>query len=305
MKTDLVKKLNSFGIIVMIFSSMALLEDKFFISDLLVSFKFQYLWIFLILLMVNLFYKKALFIALYLVMSLINFISVYPTWSNAQGLKDPNLKIYFANINTANKKHSLLMESIFRQKPDIVVLQEVNKSWEQKLVALASNYKHQVMLPREHNFGMAIFSKFEILDQKILQGRAQVESILLKVKFKNRDLNILATHPVPPIGLDYWNLRNNQYKELAEYLNKTQGEKILIGDLNTVPWSFHLKQLSENTGLNLVHTFRDTWNSVFPVGMRIRPAHAFISKNLEGALKVLDSVGSDHLPMVLGLKYSK
>ncbi|MCY4643507.1 MAG: endonuclease/exonuclease/phosphatase family protein [Bacteriovoracales bacterium] len=296
------KSLNSFGIFMMILSSMALLEDKFFISDLLVSFKFQYLWIFLILLLVNLVYKKKGFAASYLIMSLINFVSIYPTWSSTQDLKCPDFKIYFANILTSNKKHSLLIESILKQKPDIVVLQEVNKKWEHKLAYLSDNYKHQIMLSREHNFGMAIFSKLEILDHEIFQGKAEVESVLLKINFKNKDINILATHPVPPINLNYWNLRNNQYKELRGYLNKVQGENILLGDLNAVSWSSHLKQLSKDTGLNPVNTFRDTWNSVLPPGMRIRPDHAFVSKNLKGALKVLDNIGSDHLPMLLSLK---
>ncbi len=307
-ESRVIKNINRVGIFLIILSVLSLLGENFFLTDLLSNFRFQYAWLFLILLVVSFFQKKFYYGAAYLVMCLINLSLIYSTWSNIAQIESTDIKIYYANILTSNKEHlrlkeSIVKESIVKETPDIIVLQEVNQGWVESLNFLTDDYKYKTLLPRENNFGMAIFSKEKILNQQILEGKAGVESILFEINFQGRKLSILSTHPVPPINLEYWRLRNNQYLEVSEYLNNIDGEKVLIGDFNTTPWSSYLKQMAQKTNLKPVNVFEDTWNSSFPVGMRIRLDHAFISKNFQGNLEVLEDIGSDHLPMILSLKY--
>ncbi len=253
--------------------------------------------------LINVIRKKHFYGSAYLIVCLINLSLIYPTWTNIHRIEIPDIKVYYANILSSNREYLKIKESIKNENPDIIVLQEVNQSWVENLNFLTDGYKYKILLPREDNFGMAIFSKEKILSEQILIGKAEVESILFEVSFKGRKLSILSTHPVPPITLEYWDLRNNQYIEVAEYLNSIEGDKVLIGDFNTTPWSHYLGEMAQKTNLEPVNVFEDTWNSFFPIGMRIRLDHAFISKNFQGELKVLNEVGSDHLPMLLNLKY--
>lgn len=293
--------MNGIGISLAIISLASFLEERFYLTDLLASFRFQYVWIFLILCSIKLIQKKNFNSGICFLLAFVNLILIYPSWTNIESPSSSDLKIYYANILSSNDGYNQLIESISKHNPDIIVLLELNSRWKDTLMGLEKMYPHQIQLPREDNFGMGIFSKFEFLNKEFLKGKADVESILFQIK----DLTILATHPVPPVSPEYWKLRNNQYKEIEEYINRIEGSKVLIGDLNTVPWSSFLSRLSKDTNLKMVNTFEDTWNSAFPVGMRIRLDHVFISKNLRGSLEILEDVGSDHLPMLLKLKYKK
>ena len=299
----IVNSFNKYGVFVIVLSCPSLLENTFYLSDLLVQLRYQYLCVFLFLFLFNLFLKKISFSIAYSIMALINVLSLYPTWSNIHHIEDPDLRIYFANLLSTNKEHSIFYQHISQKNPDVIVLQEVNERWRRKLISLSEEYSYNILIPREDNFGMAIFSKLKILKQEIIKGEAQVESILFKIKINGRDITILSTHPLPPLSPNYWRLRNKQYIEVEKYLNRTQGLKILIGDLNSVPWSSHLNRLSEATNLVPVNTFHDTWNSSFPSGVRLRLDHAFVSPKLKGRLEVLGDIGSDHLPLVLDIEY--
>ena len=300
---NVVNYFNKCGVFVIVLSCASLLENTFYLSDLLVQFRYQYLCVFLFLFLFNLFLKKFSFSIAYSIMALINVLSLYPTWSNIHHIEYPDLRIYFANLLSTNKEYSIFYQDISKENPDVIVLQEVNERWRRELIPLSEEYSYNILIPREDNFGMAVFSKLKILEQEIIKGEAQVESILFKIKINGQGTTILSTHPLPPVSPNYWRLRNKQYIEVGKYLNRTQGLKILIGDLNSVPWSSHLNRLSEVTNLIPVNTFHGTWNSSFPSGMRLRLDHALISPELKGRLEVLGDIGSDHLPFVLDIAY--
>lgn len=294
--------MNTIGVIVSVISLFSLLEDRFFITDLLVNFKFQFFWILIALGTLSLIKKKKYISIFFLSIGLFNFYSICPSLFSKYEFNDADLKIYFANIYSGNDNHALLIESIKKQNPDIFVLQEVTMSWKKSLESLTEIYKYQVIRPRENNFGIAIYSKFEIIEHEIFEGKAKVDSIWVKLKIANEMIHLVTSHPVPPVTPEFLDLRNNQYLEIQKYLEDLNGKKLLIGDMNTVAWSKHLKRLEDKSNMQLINSLFDTWNSSFPYGFRIRLDHALISNNLKGKLEVLNNIDSDHLPMLLSLR---
>jgi endonuclease/exonuclease/phosphatase (EEP) superfamily protein YafD len=68
-----------------------------------------------------------------------------------------------------------------------------------------------------------------------------VPSIEVQLSYVHNDnqkqLTILATHSLPPIGAEYYVLRNDQFDALAGAVNTSKGPLVLIGDLNVTVWS--------------------------------------------------------------------
>ena len=93
-------------------------------------------------------------------LQLVQFIPIKPK------LSDVNFTVYDANVLTSNHSHELILQQIFSQSPDVITLQEFSNELKQSLKALDDVYPHQVLVPRNDNFGIAIYSKWPIIEQK-------------------------------------------------------------------------------------------------------------------------------------------
>lgn len=301
-KSDHLKNIDVLAVFIGICSFVSIFDTSFYLADLLNSFRFQYVLILFFYLGWSLYKKSIVKVVLASIFIVLNLSYLYPTWK-AIKVSHPDLKIYFSNVLSSNRNHTLIINDILSKKSDIVVLQEVNSAWTESLNVLLKSYPFKIEIPREDNFGLAVYSKIEILKHRIFVSNAEVESILFNIKLKERELAILATHPLPPIGLDYWKSRNEQYSEIKEYFDGIKSSKILIGDLNTVPWSSYISNIESENNLKSINSFWDTWNTDFPIGLRIRMLITMVSKNMTGEMIVLDEVGSDHLPVLIKIKF--
>ena len=64
--------------------------------------------------------------------------------------------LILANVNTKNDKFITLLEIINKERPDIIVLQEINNEWIAELKKIQMDYHHTILKPREDNFGIAL-----------------------------------------------------------------------------------------------------------------------------------------------------
>jgi len=69
------------------------------------------------------------------------------------------LRILQANILTSNRDAAALLSLIDREAPDVIVLQETGRRWLSDLAVLTNAYPVFAAMPREDNFGAAIFCK--------------------------------------------------------------------------------------------------------------------------------------------------
>lgn len=299
------KRYKWYQVLSYIIFSLSLLSvfDTIYIFDILSTFRFQYFVASIILAVVFISYRKLIvFIACLSV--IINLWFLAPTWPSLNLKKSTELSILFSNIHSSNTEYGRFKNLIKVHEPKIIILQEVTSSWEENLREILNDFKYQILISREDNFGIAVYSKNPFLDKKAFTGKAGVESIYFKIMMRDKEISFVSTHPLPPVTPDYWELRNDQYRDISDFLREISGEKILIGDLNTVPWSSQLNKLKEDTSLISLSSFCDTWHSSFPPFFRIRLDHALISTGLEGKMSVLKDIGSDHFPLLIevGLK---
>lgn len=298
------KTFDLIGLFVSFCSVVSIFDEHFYLSDLLSSFRFQYLVFLVIWLLYTLSFRKKYLIVGILFPIFFNLYYLVPTWSVSK-IDELDLKIYFVNVLSSNDKYGLVIKDILNKKPDIIVLQEVTEAWKEELSKLSKKYPYNVVVPREDNFGVAVYSSIEFEFHKTYLSSAGLESILVDLAMANRNISILTTHPLPPVSQDYWRLRNEQYDEIKDYFKEANEKKILIGDLNTVPWSSYVQEIEKDNQIKSVNSFKDTWNTFFPPMLRIRTLFALVSNSITGEILVSDDIGSDHLPFLLKIKFNK
>jgi endonuclease/exonuclease/phosphatase (EEP) superfamily protein YafD len=219
--------------------------------------------------------------------------------------KEPTLRLLLSNVKTDNTEYGRLLELVRLERPDIIILEEVNQDWIDALGEIRAAYPHYLEYPESDNFGIAVYSRLPVrsLEVKML-GEIKVASIHAELEHDGATWHILGTHPVPPSGKDYWQWRNDQLSKMADYLRGLDGHVVLIGDLNMTQWSHYFGKLERDSGLrdgSKGSGLSISWPAFFPpLGIPID--HCFVSAGIGVCdRRTGKSVGSDHFPVVVDL----
>ena len=136
-----------------------------------------------------------------------------------------SLKVIAVNVLSSNQNYQQLQDFIKKEQPDILVLQEVTPVWITQSKDDLKNFPYQLEQPQNDNFGIAFYSKIpmENIEIEYFNDR-KIPSIVTNFEWQNESITFVATHPVPPINTTYFDLRNEQFQRLANYLNPIQFE---------------------------------------------------------------------------------
>ncbi len=281
----------------------------FWFLDLLSSFRLQYLILSVVFVVVFLVARQTTYAAISLMCVVINAMYVVPVLTSQKHAPDGEynhrIKLFHANVYTANQNHDQLIQQVLSEKPDVVLLQEVNTRWMSKLGALKSQYTHTIEIPREDNFGIAVRSQIPIADYQIHDWTAvDVPSIEFELTLDTSSIRIISTHPPPPVNQYYHQAGIQQFKAIAKTLKVQDQHTVVIGDLNATGWSDHYPILINDTGLinaSNGHGLAPTW-PIHLLPFMIPIDHCLVSKELNViSFKTGESFGSDHLPLVVEL----
>lgn len=157
-------------------------------------------------------------------------------------------------------------------------------------------------MPREDNFGIGLFSRLPLERAEVVYvGAAGVPSIVARIRTAAGPLTVVATHPLPPGGAVYTQLRDEQLERLPDLL-PTAGAALLVGDLNVTPWNRNFRLLLARTGLRDSSKGRGvqpTWPAesllfAIPLDHCLHtPDIAILRKEIG------ENVGSDHYPVIV------
>jgi endonuclease/exonuclease/phosphatase (EEP) superfamily protein YafD len=280
--------------------------------ELASHFRMQLFWGAVVVLVIFALLRRRRGLACAALLCAINGVVIAPLYvsesSNSPGAADrPILRLLIANVHASNRDHSRLLELVRREKPHILLLEEIDGSWLAALNALASDYPHRVLRARPGNFGIALLSRIPLELGEIRQyGTAGVPSIEARITHGGEPLQILLTHPVPPVGRDNAMRRDEQASVVAKAARALGRRTILAGDFNMTPWSPVFADLLESSGLrDSARGFglQTTWPMTLPLPCRIPIDHCLHTPDLE----VVDrragpDIGSDHLPLIVELR---
>jgi endonuclease/exonuclease/phosphatase (EEP) superfamily protein YafD len=276
--------------------------------ELAAHLRVQYFLILASLALLSLAAKRRVAAALFSAFALVNGAVVLPSFPGVAAVAqagEASLRLMLVNVRGSNRDHSGVLAAVRDASPDVVLFEEVNPRWFTHLSSLSADYAFSVSDTREDNFGIALFSRLPLIEPRVESiGSADVPSIVTGLHFDGEVIRLVGTHPVPPVSRAYAQQRDEQLLRIGDLLSSLEPPYILLGDLNTSPWSHTFERLLDAG--ELLDTARGrglqpTWPAVFwPLLMPID--HCLVSRDLRVlGRRVGPFVGSDHYPLIVDL----
>jgi endonuclease/exonuclease/phosphatase (EEP) superfamily protein YafD len=297
------------GIVVFASTLLGLAGPVWWVFDLFSHFQLQYLLgitaVILVLLLVGRRYGMALFFALCAAINLYFILPYYLQVSGAQasGVSSRAFRTLSLNVSMGNEQYELVRQLVRGVNPDIVLLTEVSHAWTRALEELSADYPYGTREPRGDNFGIALYSRLPLNRCEVIElGAAGAPSIIAELEVEGKRVALVGTHPLPPISGQYTNFRNDQILAVSRHLRNTPGPWILLGDLNTSPWSYWFRRLISETGMkdsSLGRGVRCTWPADSLL-LRVPIDYCLVSEEIVVRdHKIGPDVGSDHFPLIV------
>ena len=282
------------------------------VLDLFSHFRVQYAILLFFIAVTLLMLRHVRTAAMFLAPAVVNLVLIMPLYLGRAAPPDaesPQYRAVLANVYTPNQECELVISLIEQYEPDFFVLQEVDTRWLLDISSLEAAYPYTEQCPRPDNFGIALYSKRPLAKcDTVYIGAAMVPSICAQLELDGRQVTVLGTHTIPPARREGSLMRNEQLARIPEFLQEYQGPVIVLGDLNTAPWSHYFRKLLRDAGLkdgSRGHGIAATWpTDISP--LRIPIDHFLHSPDLTvTSRRTGQHIGSDHYPIIVDFAFSK
>jgi endonuclease/exonuclease/phosphatase (EEP) superfamily protein YafD len=285
---------------------ISLLGRYFFVAEIISNFRCQIMFMllpFVFLLFSIRIWGWGIVVTIATAWSMFGVVSVY--LPAAQPPAGPQkIKIMSFNVLANNGLSQMVFERIREADPDVVTILEFNGSWQEKLQGLEKEYPYQILEPRWHGYGVAIFSRYALSNTRLHQLTADetdVPVLITDVSSGDTTIRLFAAHLFSPTNWQRLALRNRQLREIAKLVNTSRQPTIVMGDFNGAPWSVFLNDFLRTTGLRDSRQgfgFQASWHTAFPL-LRVPIDQAFVSDEVcVHDRYVAERAGSDHFPVV-------
>ena len=257
----LVRLVNLFGILAIAGSAFSLAANQYWIADLAVQFRVQYLIMLLPAIVVWVRKRRS---KLSIIGGLALAANLWPVipylipygYSTAATpeLSDPDqtsFRILVVNVLRTNESLKATLDEILNENVDFVFLMEVAPAWKSPLEGLLDRYPHQKLICRDDYTGVAFLSRYawdhlEVVDTN--DANPPLDIFFASLVGQPGPFRLIATHPLPPFGPSMTAARDRQLNTLAKRCQLKQAT-LLVGDFNLTPWSPRFRQMVDAGGL--------------------------------------------------------
>lgn len=299
----LLRRILLFIVLAGIASLIGWFGEFHWLADLANHFRWYYLLIALVGAVLFCFARKWMWVGVSLVVVGLNYPVLLLYTLSKTLITDRSEVVTFVqvNVNFNNSNTAPLVQWLQQRQPDIVAVEEFSPVWSKAFEKLHTIYPYRIELPRADGFGIALFSRHSINDLQLRSfGPDQAPSITGVLPWKQQKIQLLVTHPFPPVSQAKAISRDLQLADIASWLKVQQKPTVLLGDLNTTLWGHSFKKLIDEASL---YSTRDgvgmlaSWPSKIPL---IPIDHILLSKSLKSVgIQIGPDIGSDHLPVIL------
>ncbi|MGK0390905.1 MAG: endonuclease/exonuclease/phosphatase (EEP) superfamily protein YafD [Maribacter sp.] len=251
--------------------------------------------------------KNKWLVILNTILVLFIFLSIRPYLKSNYALKIYKpIKIISANILSSNSNYNDVVNFIHEENPDVIFFMELTPAWTEGLKTLQNKYPYYHAVPRTDNFGIGIFSKYELKDLKVKEYESsRLPSYDVNIVTTEKTYHFIGVHPVPPIGHDYFTLRNQQLEEINTWAKAYPENLIIVGDMNCSAYSANFSRLTDGTTLKDTRKgfgLLGTWSAKSKL-FSFAIDHCLVSENIAVIdRRNGDSNGSDHYPIIIKVK---
>lgn len=211
------------------------------------------------------------------------------------------LTIALANVFYGNQEYDRLLQWVNQHQPDLIVVEEYSPAWEEALTVWDQTFPYQIREARSDAFGIALYSRLPLTQMQIHSfGVRKIPWIEAKLTLGTTPLTLWGIHPYPPVGAQAARERNALLAEASQQIQNTEGPNLVLGDLNTSPWSpiyqdfvnrSALKNSRQGFGIQPTWSTETPWLATPLDHILVSPAVAIED------FEVGPSIGSDHLPV--------
>jgi endonuclease/exonuclease/phosphatase (EEP) superfamily protein YafD len=210
------------------------------------------------------------------------------------------------NVRRDQPTHGPVVEALSGAQPTLLCALETHAGWVEALAA-APGFRVVHDASRPDYFGAALLSAEPELSLRaparaVLPGGNLVE---VPLRVRDRELDVLLVHTMPPVGSDATALRDAQLREVGRWTASRPTPWVVCGDLNATYWSTPMRAL----GVPRVQGAwwpLGSWPSWLPSWLGIPIDHVLVSPELVVARRTLGaSAGSDHRLVTVELAWQR
>ncbi|GGB68009.1 endonuclease/exonuclease/phosphatase family protein [Blastomonas aquatica] len=207
------------------------------------------------------------------------------------------------NVLQTNRDYARTLKLLDREDPDIVLLLETDEPWETALKPVIDRYPHRLSAPLGNLYGLILLSRLPVEDAEItwlIDNETPSVFATMQTEGGAR-FRYIGLHPRPPQPGEDTEKRDGEIAIAARYAKETKLPVLAMGDFNDVAWS-RTSQMFKRIGGYLDPRIGRGLYATFPAnlpGLRWPLDHIFMSPDFTLVdMKVLENVGSDHLPVI-------
>ncbi|WP_164103423.1 endonuclease/exonuclease/phosphatase family protein [Candidatus Laterigemmans baculatus] len=304
--------------VVLLLTLLAFLGNSAWWLDVLNQGRMQYLTIALVLVVILLLTRAWSWLAIAVAAAAINAWFVAPWFwgapESAPADADRDLRLMVLNVRGPSEDFEPVLELLRRDRPDLVVLNEVDPAWLEQIRDVSAGYEIYDT-PTQGKFGVLLLSRLpvESVEVETFTGRWS-PSIVARLDMGGQPAVLIATHPPAPLDSKTWENRNEHLQELAQYVGGRAEPVLVAGDLNITMWSPHFDELVEQAdlsdtrdGFGLHPTFpASRWGLDLPWPLRVPLDHVLATEEWTTlSCRAGPNVGSDHLPLIVDVALRK
>jgi len=250
-------------------------------------------------------------------------LPVLPSWGDDNVAARPErLRVVSANLYYFATDEAATIAMLRNSGADIIGLVEVTPAWQKAVGTLADIYPYRVdcysVAPDCENI---LLSRLPLSNPRA--GRLETDAPMLvagDLQWQGRPMTVAATHitwPLSPAMNERTGLVSNvddvpllvgslpatrqveQAEALARVLARLPADLVLMGDMNSTPWSRMQRALRAATGLENAAGWRLSWPSWLPAFLRLPIDHVLARGDLVVTSFVAGpKTDSDHLPVI-------
>ncbi len=240
-----------------------------------------------------------------------------PAFSTPVTHKGPSITAMTFNMLFSNKDYNFIVKMVAANNPDIIGLQEVPPNTEDILKQIfGSSYPYHAFRPVEESHNVAILSRFPIKDVSMLPNPPFPRALQATVSVDNgRVLQVIVAHFVPnypanelvKLAQGWYNLRGEQVSYVKNLVREQKAPSIMLCDCNFTDTSetyTRMRDVMHDSFYDIGWGFgRTTQGSFVSIG---RIDYVWYTKQLNAVdAYVASGGGSDHLPVIARLQFSK
>lgn len=220
------------------------------------------------------------------------------------------ISVLVANVLMSNRNAGNLRELIASRDPDVVVLLETDRWWEERMRPLRGTHPHGLDCALDNRYGMHLYSRLELenAERKFLVDDG-VPSMHAGIRLPSGDcVRFHALHPTPPSPTENPTSRERDAELLivGRAVSSDPCRVIVTGDFNDVAWSPTtrlFRKISRLLDPRIGRGMFSTFHARLPL-LRWPLDHVFHSDDFTLVdIDVLPDFGSDHFPIYYHLQY--